>query len=83
MIHLKMKIYHQEILRVIIYYKKIYYKKNIQYLIMRLSLLMFVIGVIFVVSGYIQDNDPHCKPKTEVRIIPRNVYDQLIQDSTL
>ena len=50
---------------------------------MRLSLLMFVIGIIFVISGYVQDNDPHCKPKTEVRIIPRNVYDQLIQDSTL
>ena len=50
---------------------------------MKLSLLMFTIGVIFVVSGYVQDNDPHCKPTTEVRIIPRNVYDQLIQDSTL
>jgi len=50
---------------------------------MRLSLLIFVIGVIFVTSGYIQDKDPHCKPKTEVRIIPRNVYDQLIEDSTL
>ena len=47
---------------------------------MRLSLLMFVVGVMFVVSGYVQDNDPHCKPKTEIRILPRNVYDQLIQD---
>tara|TARA_Y100000389_G_C17120893_1_gene345367 strand:- start:126 stop:260 length:135 start_codon:yes stop_codon:yes gene_type:complete len=44
---------------------------------------MFVVGIIFVVSGYVQDNDPNCKPKTEVRIIPRGVYDQLIKDSTL
>ena len=50
---------------------------------MRLTLLIFVIGIMFVTSGYVQDNDPHCKPKTHVRILPRNVYDQLIKDSTL
>ncbi len=50
---------------------------------MRLSLLLFVVGVIFVVLRYIQDRDPKCKPKTEIRILPRNVYDQLIKDSTL
>lgn len=50
---------------------------------MRLSLLLFVIGIIFVVLRYIQDKDPNCKPKTEIRILPRNVYDQLIKDSTL
>ena len=50
---------------------------------MRLSLLMFIVGIMFVISGYVQDNDPHCMPNTEVRIIPRNVYDQLIEDSTL
>ena len=50
---------------------------------MRLSLLILTIGVIFVVSGYIQDKHPHCNHKPEIRILPRNVYDQLIQDSTL
>ena len=50
---------------------------------MKLSLLLFVIGILFVVSGYIQDLDPQCKDKTEVRIIPRNVYDQLVEDATL
>ena len=50
---------------------------------MRLSLLLFTIGVIFVVSGYIQELDPKCRAKSEIRILPRNVYDQLIKDATL
>jgi hypothetical protein len=50
---------------------------------MRLSLLLFTIGVIFVVSGYIQELDPKCHAKSEIRILPRNVYDQLIKDATL
>lgn len=50
---------------------------------MQLSLLLFVIGVICVVSGYVQELDPQCKPKSEVRIIPRDVYDQIIKDATL
>ena len=50
---------------------------------MRLSLLLFTIGIIFVVSGYIQQQDPQCQQKAEIRILPRNVYDQLIKDATL
>jgi|TARA_B000000460_G_C21254286_1_gene280479 hypothetical protein len=50
---------------------------------MKLSLLLFVIGVLCIVSGYVQDLDPKCKNKTEIRILPRNIYDQLIEDATL
>lgn len=50
---------------------------------MRISLLLFVIGLMCIVSGYTQQKDPKCNPEPEVRIIPRNVYDQLIEDSTL
>ena len=50
---------------------------------MKLSLLLFVIGLLFMVSGYVQQLDPQCNQKPEIRIIPRNVYDQIIADSTL
>ena len=50
---------------------------------MKLSLLLFVFGIICIVSGYVQELDPQCKEKSEVKIIPRNVYDQLIEDATL
>ena len=50
---------------------------------MRLSLLLLIIGVLFCTAGYTNSLDPGCKKGTEVRIVPRNVYDQIIQDSTL
>ena len=50
---------------------------------MRLSLLLFIIGLLFITSGYVSQADPQCKQGTEVRIVPRNVYDQIIDDSTL
>mgnify|MGYP001246339945 CR=1 FL=1 len=50
---------------------------------MRLSLLIFTVGIIFISTGYIQQLDPKCRGESEVRIVPRNVYDQLIKDATL
>jgi len=44
---------------------------------------MFTIGLIFVVSGLVQELDPQCQQKSDIRILPRNVYDQLIKDATL
>ena len=50
---------------------------------MRLSLLLLIIGLMCITSGYVSQMDPQCKSGTEVRIVPRNVYDQIIKDSTL
>ena len=50
---------------------------------MRLSLFLFILGLMFITSGYVNQMDPQCKPGTEVRIIPRNIYDQIVKDSTL
>jgi len=50
---------------------------------MRVSLLLFTIGILFIVSGYAHQVSPTCKSGTDVRIVPRNVYDQIIKDSTL
>lgn len=50
---------------------------------MKLSLLLFIIGVLFITAGYTQQLDPGCKKGAEVRIVPRNVYDQIVTDSVL
>jgi hypothetical protein len=50
---------------------------------MRLSLLIFIVGVLFITAGYTTQLDPKCKRGSEVRIVPRNVYDQIISDATL
>jgi len=50
---------------------------------MKLSLLLFVFGIMCIISGYVQQLDPKCNKEPEIRILPRNVYDQIIEDSTL
>lgn len=50
---------------------------------MKLSLILLIIGLICITSGYVNQMDPQCKTGTEVRIIPRNIYDQIVKDSTL
>ena len=50
---------------------------------MRLSLLLMTIGILFIVAGYAHQKHPQCQGGTEVRIVPRNVYDQITKDSTL
>ena len=50
---------------------------------MRISLLLFIVGVLFITAGYTNSLNPKCKRGTEVRIVPRNVYDQIIHDATL
>lgn len=50
---------------------------------MKLNLFMFVIGILLVVAGYTQQLDNGCNNELEVRIIPRNVYDQLMIDSVI
>ena len=50
---------------------------------MRLSLLLFIVGTLFITMGYAHQMKPQCKSGSEVRIVPRNVYDQIIKNSTL
>ena len=50
---------------------------------MRLSLLLFIIGALFITAGYTQSITPKCERGTDVRIVPRNIYDQIISDATL
>ena len=44
-----------------------------------LILLMFLIGIILLVSGYLElyFNSKEIKEKVEYRFVPRNVYDQI------
>lgn len=48
-----------------------------------LSMLLFIMGFTFIMIGYSQQVIPSCNKGTEVRIVSRNVYDQIIKDSVL
>ena len=50
---------------------------------MRLSLILFVVGILCIVSGITQTLHPGCDKKTRVKIVPRHVYDELLENSTM
>ena len=50
---------------------------------MRISLLLFTIGILLITHGYIQQKNPQCKDEVQVRVIPRDVYDSLITESEI
>ena len=50
---------------------------------MKLSLLLFVLGIILVSIGYAHQKSPMCKSGTDIRIVPRNVYDEITLDSVI
>ncbi len=50
---------------------------------MRLSLILFVIGILCIVSGVTQTLSSGCDKKPRVKIVPRHVYDEIIQNSTV
>lgn len=50
---------------------------------MKISFVLLVIGLICIIAGYVNQIAPQCKKGVEVKIVPRNVYDQMIKDSVL
>ena len=48
-----------------------------------LSVLFFIMGFTFIMIGYSQQLMPSCDKGAEVRIVSRNVYDEIIKDSVL
>ena len=50
---------------------------------MRLPLILFILSMIFFMIGYTNTIHKQEISDIEVRIIPRNVYDQIIYDSLL
>jgi len=51
---------------------------------MRLSLILFIMGTLFITSGYLNQIDPGCSTgDTNIKIVSRSVYDQIYHDSIL
>jgi len=50
---------------------------------MNLSLLLFTLGIILISIGYAHQKSPLCSQGVDIRIVPRNVYDEIIVDSVI
>ena len=44
---------------------------------MKITLILFVMGMLLITAGYAQQMKPSCEKGIEVKYIPRNVFDQL------
>ena len=48
---------------------------------MKVSFLLFVIGIILIVMGLTNQMKPTCKGKVVVKYVPRHVYDEIHHQS--
>ena len=45
---------------------------------MKISLFLFILGLLSITSGYAKQMKPSCDKGLEVKYIPRTVYDQMM-----
>jgi len=50
---------------------------------MRLSLLLFIVGITLIVSGYTRQLSPRCNDTTTTKIVPRHVFDEILKNSSM
>lgn len=50
---------------------------------MRISLLFFILGLTFITIGYAYQVSPSKDESREIEFVPRNVYDQIVESTTL
>ena len=49
---------------------------------MNIALVLFALGVIMIVSGYTNQISPKCDQDIKVKIVPRNVFDEIAENSS-
>ena len=47
---------------------------------MRLNLIVFIMGMVFIVIGYVKQIKPNCKESQTIKYIPLSVYQELESD---
>ncbi len=44
---------------------------------MRFNFLIFIISIIFIIMGYVKQNNPDCKQGEKIKYVPMSVYQEL------
>jgi hypothetical protein len=50
---------------------------------MNIALILFTIGIIMIVAGYTNQVSPHCNQDVQIKIVPRNVYDEILNNQEM
>jgi hypothetical protein len=45
---------------------------------MNIALILFTLGILMITSGYTNQLAPKCNQDVKVRVIPRQVYDEIL-----
>jgi hypothetical protein len=48
---------------------------------MKVSFILFIVGLIFLIMGYANQLKPSCKERVTVKYVPRHVYDEIHHQS--
>ena len=46
---------------------------------MRFNLILFIVGLLFIISGYAHQMRPSCEKGVEIKYVPRNIYDEIMK----
>ena len=57
-------------------------KYNIIYMF-KISLILFIIGIIFISIGYANDLNPNKNINREIEFVPRSVYDEIVMSTSI
>lgn len=50
---------------------------------MNIALILFILGVLMVVAGYANQVSPKCNEELKIKIVPRNIYDEILYNKEL
>ena len=50
---------------------------------MNISLILFIIGLVFIIIGYAHQVTPSKEEGREIEFVPRNVYDDLVKSNVI
>tara|TARA_Y100000591_G_scaffold303886_1_gene300098 strand:- start:458 stop:649 length:192 start_codon:yes stop_codon:yes gene_type:complete len=51
--------------------------------IIRIELILFVLGLLMITKGYVEQVSPNCTNDLKVKIVPRDVYDDILYNQEL
>jgi hypothetical protein len=50
---------------------------------MNIALILFTIGIIMIVAGYTNQISPNCNKDLKVKVVSRNVFDEILYNKEL
>ena len=50
---------------------------------MNIALIMFTLGIIMIVAGYTNQMSPQCDQDIKVRVVPREVYNEILNNKDM